>query len=788
MCFGIAAAFGGAFEKTKVAVAAEDYYSSITETGGIPLLGQVHDLVSTTHKVYTTYNDCKNPDYVSKTDPGKTSGTVMEFYSQADIASSWGAGASGTWNREHVWCQSLSNGMWGEKGGGSDLHHIRPVESALNSTRNNSKYGEVENGKEAWYKDKNKNQIAIGGHYANDVFEPINDVKGDVARIVLYVYMHYNTYTNVGGSTNGSGNSDFFGKLNFTNVISANSESEAIELLLSWNKSDPVSPVEITRNEAVYQIQGNRNPFIDHPEYAEAIWGDGTAIPEVESITLNKTSLTLSMGRSEQLTVTAHPANALTSVEWTSSDEEVATVSANGVVTAVAEGTAQITVTSKSNPSIKATATVTVEKSDLSLATITLDSFDLTFGYGFKDWSAGGISGTAYIYGGSSSYPASSLQFNKNQSSYYIASNTAATGGIKSVTVKSTAGSADRTWKLLTSTSPYGNVAGKPTDGKDRGTKTVTADGVTWIIDGSDTYFALTYEFAGGTASAAAYLESIVVEYGETSSTPAPSPSIEIEKLVMHPEKYELTEGANFKLFVTAEPAGASAEVIWRSSDTSVATVSANGTVTAVKAGTATITATSKENSSVKATCALTVVEEDKEAPPVTLESITIRPSSISIKEGGNSKLSITCEPAEAKVEVIWSSSNESVVQVAQDGTIIGVSAGEATVTATYRYDASIKATVKVTVKAIETQPDDTNINEFHKAVADIVTDGTLAERLTSINAAIAKYSALSDTEKVTAADDIAALKAAIAKYNEEVNAYNEKAESADKAALGKAR
>ncbi len=258
-----------------LAVASSDgYYASITATGGDELLGQLHDLITTTHSFYTSYTDCKNPSYVKRTDPGPN-GQLMEFYSQAELSSNWQSGNVGTWNREHVWCQSLSNGLWGENGGGSDLLHIRPTESRLNSTRSNNKYGVVGTAStEAWYKDASGRQVALGGHIKGNIFEPIDSVKGDVARIVMYVYTHYNTYSNVYGTTNGKGSSGYFGTLRFLNVISASNESAAIDLLLEWNKLDPVAEVELARNEAAYDIQGNRNPFVDHPEYADAIWGD----------------------------------------------------------------------------------------------------------------------------------------------------------------------------------------------------------------------------------------------------------------------------------------------------------------------------------------------------------------------------------------------------------------------------------------------------------------------------------------------------------------------------------
>jgi endonuclease I len=258
---------------------ASTYYNGITATSGEPLLGQLHDLITTTHSTYTSYSDCSNPTYVYATDGNPNDANYdYEFYSQANIASTWGAGAQGTWNREHVWCQSLASGLWGKSGGGSDMHHIRPVESGLNTARNNSPFGIVtpHNSSTAkYYEDTNNNNVAIGGYKTGDVFEPLDFVKGDVARIIMYLYTHYNTYSNVGGTTNGSGSSSFFGTLNITNIVytSAGTADAAWDQLIDWHEADPVDAKETRRNEACAKYQGNRNPFIDNATYANAIWG-----------------------------------------------------------------------------------------------------------------------------------------------------------------------------------------------------------------------------------------------------------------------------------------------------------------------------------------------------------------------------------------------------------------------------------------------------------------------------------------------------------------------------------
>lgn len=515
VCLGTAAVFGAAQYATVAdAATADTYYSGITATGGTQLLGQLHDLIVQTHTTYTSYDDCKGTK-VNQTDPGPNGVGVMDFYTQTSITKF--SGTVGTWNREHVWCQSLSGGLWGTSGGGSDMHHIRPSEAKINSNRGNKPYGVVSShssGNEEWSYNTSGGTVALGGYSYGNTFEPLDKVKGDVARIVMYVYTHYNNASNVGGTKEAS---KTHGNLPFTNVMSASSESAAIKILLEWNKLDPVDQIEITRNEAVYKIQGNRNPFIDNSSYADAIWGNGSVVEPnpgpnptpsdtLKNIYLNASSVTMYTGQTYNLTVTPNPGNASASVTWSSSDTSVATVS-DGKVVAKTAGTATITATSTVNSAIKATATVTVKQSSSQggaasgKVTITIDSFANPSGYAFYDWHEGDMSGTAYIYNGGC------MQFNTSKSSYYIASTSSAYGPITSVTVKAYKDKAD--WKLLTSNDAYAEVKGAPENGNDQGSKTVTEDGATWSVSGSDAYFALIREGTG-----AAYLESIVIEYG----------------------------------------------------------------------------------------------------------------------------------------------------------------------------------------------------------------------------------------------------------------------------------
>ena len=367
---------------------ASTYYSGITATGGKQLAAQLHDLITSTHQYYASYDDSGKNLFQQSTDQyyengSAVNGYIHEFYSGVKWPNGWDADAgstSGGYNREHCWCQNNSKNaagtqMWGKTGGGSDMHHIRPVESRLNSTRNNHEYGEVSNrdSHKAYAKYGTNVTYALGGYDNGVTFEPLDSKKGDVARIILYTYLHYNSYTISDifggyGTTNGSGASSYFSTslLSLTKTTNKSTEADALEMLLSWNASDPVDKIEQRRNEQIAVYQGNRNPFIDNSGYAELIWGTGTVTPTVTSVSVNPASLELDIGGASegQLIATVNVTGGLSQdVTRSSSNENVATVSSTGLVTAVAKGSCSITATSVANPSKTASCSVKVVNS-----------------------------------------------------------------------------------------------------------------------------------------------------------------------------------------------------------------------------------------------------------------------------------------------------------------------------------------------------------------------------------------------------------------------------------------
>lgn len=172
------------------------------------------------------------------------------------------------YNREHVVPQSLfskSSPMV------SDIHFIRPTDGKVNGMRSNYPFGTVSSPS---FTSKNGSKLGSSSStgYTGTVFEPINEFKGDIARMVFYFVTRYESRLSGFSSGNMLGNTTYPGL-----------QTWELNVLLAWAAQDPVSPSEIERNNASYVYQGNRNPYIDHPEWVQAVWG--TQIVDTEAPT-----------------------------------------------------------------------------------------------------------------------------------------------------------------------------------------------------------------------------------------------------------------------------------------------------------------------------------------------------------------------------------------------------------------------------------------------------------------------------------------------------------------------
>lgn len=193
-----------------------------------------------------------------------TQNQVFDYYSPSVYYFTGNGTAPSGANKEHSCPQS-----WWGKGAScnaySDLFNVLPSEANANSAKSNYPVGEVSN---ASY---SNGRIKVGSskrsEYSGKVFEPADAHKGDFARIYFYIATVY---------SNANWNTTSTIPCAFVSEDYPTLKPAFIQMLLQWNRQDPVDEWEIGRQERVYAHQHNRNPFIDYPQLAEYIWGDST--------------------------------------------------------------------------------------------------------------------------------------------------------------------------------------------------------------------------------------------------------------------------------------------------------------------------------------------------------------------------------------------------------------------------------------------------------------------------------------------------------------------------------
>lgn len=198
--------------------------------------------------------------------------------------------------------------------------------------------------------------------------------------------------------------------------------------------------------------------------------------------------------------------------------------------------------------------------------------------------------------------------------------------------------------------------------------------------------------------------ESVTIVYnGKTFVLPKAPKAIPATGIRLTKTSAELDEGETLELFYKLEPSDATTQgVVWASDNADVATVDEDGIVTAVKAGTATITVSVKGQPEIKATCTITV-----KSSTIAVTKLTLSESSAEVSIGKTLTLSCTIEPSNAtNKELIWSSSNETIATVDAQGVVTGVKAGTVTITVASKSNPSVKAICTVTVVG-ETSIDD---------------------------------------------------------------------------------
>ena len=235
------------------------YYNSLKGKSGISLKNAIHDVIRP-HNV-VTYGSLWNHFQSTDVYPEKVNGKRLVWDMYSDNYNNrtffYPNGTSGL-NREHSFPKSWWGGSQNEAY--TDINHLYPSESKANTAKSNLPLGVVINAS------FNNGVCKVGtpqsgmGGGCKSVFEPADEYKGDFARTYFYMATCYQDYT-----------------WKYTFMLSNSSDLTlskwAYEMLLEWSRQDPVSQKEIDRNEAVFKIQNNRNPFIDNPGLEEYIWG-----------------------------------------------------------------------------------------------------------------------------------------------------------------------------------------------------------------------------------------------------------------------------------------------------------------------------------------------------------------------------------------------------------------------------------------------------------------------------------------------------------------------------------
>ncbi len=255
------------------------YYDTADGLTGYSLKSELHNIIDDHNdRGYGALWD------LYETSDVRTDGKVWEMYSDCDFefVTDQDSGSGGTtecdvFNREHSFPKSWFNDA-------SPMHndpfHVIPSDKKVNSVRGNFAYGETNS---ATYTSLNGSKLganAITG-YSGTIFEPADEYKGDLARGYLYMATRYEDVISGWENNNSNGNAMLDGSSDQVY------ETWALEMLIEWHEADPVSQKEIDRNEAIYDFQGNRNPFIDHPEWVTCIWNNecGTTPDPILTIT-----------------------------------------------------------------------------------------------------------------------------------------------------------------------------------------------------------------------------------------------------------------------------------------------------------------------------------------------------------------------------------------------------------------------------------------------------------------------------------------------------------------------
>ncbi len=595
-------------------------YSSVDTSSASALLSDLQGLFSSSAVSYsggygtlwTTYKttDIGDDGYIVDI----YSNTTQYTYSSDQCGTYSGEG--GCYNREHTIPKSWWGG--GTTNQGADPIIVLPSDGKVNGMRSNYIYGEVgtasytSNNSYSKLGTQSSESISKHGSLGSKitVFEPADEWKGDLARIVFYSRVRW---TDSYSWTTGHGAYQYSGSASSNYGLT----DYAIALFTEWSELDPVSDWEMQRNEAVYGITNYRNPFVDHPEWINTIWGGttytGTGITSTSGLYLTTSSITLALNGSGSIAATTYGTD-IGTISWTTSDSSIAALSAStgssvAITAGSTIGSATITATCTiDGEEYSKTCTVTVEDASSYTYTLLTSTSDLSDG------------DTVLIVAGYESDYYVLSDSTVGSYAYYIQADTISVSNSQIIDSSATAWTVSKSGTNLTFTSSnsktlynyinnsYYNIAvstpSSYTSLSSNWTWTMsdTSTGAGYLYGGAGVY--LTYQLYSNTtneflgSSSNPYSTSPIYLFKLGTSSSSSGGETTTDSVSLSASTLSLTVGETSTLTYTA-----SGTVTWSTSDSSVATVS-NGTVTAIGAGTATITATC---GTASATCTVTV-------------------------------------------------------------------------------------------------------------------------------------------------------------------------------------
>ncbi len=672
------------YEVTDTSSEFTSYYSSISGTGST-MLSKLRSLDSSKKRTTFDYDNMGSntnggtnkfssspyiyTDFVNSTNTDSNgqpySTTISSFYTGGSITSS-----GGYWNKEHVWPNS--------RGGNKVENNLlmpRPTLVSENSSRGNSSFVEgMNHSSNGW-----DPETAFSSSY-------YPGIRGECARIIFYCVV---ANTSLDLLDNANSSSTAIGK---------------ISDLIKWHYAELPTQREINRNNGAEYLQGNRNPFVDHPEYVSQIWGaNDSSVPGNSSTIASyctshastysnwtpgstggsssstdpSASITASPSTSVQvgstITLTAALSNvtSASNITWTSGNSNVtvtkgSTSTSQSVATVTASAAASnVTISCKNSGTVIGTINVSFTSGGSSGSgnSVTIAVSDIPSAYSGTSFTASGYSfGCSNINNTSTS---GAMQW-KSGSGYMY--NTTAISGITSISMASYSGGS------FTGT-VYTGSSSHPTSG----TSYSLSSGGSVTITGSPSYFTI----QAGTVSGGAKCGDITVYYGSSSSS-TPSATISGTTTV--------TVGNTTTLTAALSNVTNAGNISWSSSSTSIATVSQNSgstttsssaTITGVAAGTATIYV--KHSGAIIGQTTVTV-------SAATTPTISISPSTASVTTGANTTLTATLTNVTSTSSIQWYSEDDTIATVAKGSTstsssaatVTGVAAGTAKIYCSY--------------------------------------------------------------------------------------------------------